>query len=334
MKHNKISGFTLLEVMIVLTLFSMVMIASFELISSINSSSELMQGTSFMTEWGQKAIDRINLDVTQSRMIYENNSIGVAYQGRLQIEAAYPVLTGTLLPKVDSTGTFRLDTTVTRTGNALLFIQEMTPFSTTIGSTLRRVNIYRMVYYYLSPNNNSFGGRSSSLRLVRWQSKEFADYEQITAMSAVISRQTIANALYNERGITYYWLPRNTPDTAFYEYDTDDIDDDDDDNIDDDPNALYVMQKERSDSVIGLLGFGSSSISWNKTATFTVPVTVPKFAIADQTGTGFPHGFEVQIIGPTGARQVMVRLVIAYFMASKMTLLGWESTTIAVMHEF
>ncbi|MBI4833200.1 MAG: prepilin-type N-terminal cleavage/methylation domain-containing protein [Planctomycetes bacterium] len=353
MKYNKISGqlrqrrpaspkrgerveagLTLVEMMIVISLLSLVMIASYELISSINVSSENLQATSFMTEWGQKTIDQINLEVTQSRMVYENNSLGIDYHTGLQLDASYPVLTGTLLPQIDQTGTFRLDTTVSRTGNALLFIQEMNPFSTTVGGALRRLNVYRLVYYYLSPNNTSFAGRPSSLRLIRWQSKEFADYEQIMAMSAVISRATMADALYSQRGITYFWLPRNTPDTAFYEYDTDDIDDADDDNIDDAPNNLYVVQRDNSYSIIGYLGFGTSSVAWNKTADFPVPVAVPKFGIADQAGAGFPHGFEVQIIGPTGARQVMVRLVIAYFTPTNKALYGWESSTIAVMHEF
>ena len=38
---------------------------------------------------------------------------------------------------------------------------------------------------------------------------------------------------------------------------------------------------------------------------------VSRFAVPTQTGSGFPHGFEVQLIGPSSARQLLVRLVLS-----------------------
>ena len=42
-------------------------------------------------------------------------------------------------------------------------------------------------------------------------------------------------------------------------------------------------------------------------------VGVARFGLLDNNaggGDGFPHGFEVQIVGPTSARQVLVHLVV------------------------
>jgi hypothetical protein len=35
---------------------------------------------------------------------------------------------------------------------------------------------------------------------------------------------------------------------------------------------------------------------------------VSRFGIASQTGDGFPHGFEIQIVGPAAARQVLIHM--------------------------
>ena len=37
---------------------------------------------------------------------------------------------------------------------------------------------------------------------------------------------------------------------------------------------------------------------------------VGRFSVRDDAGDGFPHGFEVQVVGPTSARQLMVHLVV------------------------
>ena len=325
---------TLVEMMIVLALFSVVVVAAYEVVSSTNVSSDTLNASSLLTEWGQKAIDEINLNVTQSRLIYQNDSLGTDYLGRLETDANFPVLTSTRLPLIDPTGTFRQDTTVTRTGNALLFLSEVSPFIADAGGVSRRVNIYRLTCYYLSPNSTPIAGKSSSLRLIKWQSKEFADYEQVMAISSPVSRNAFANALLTSRGINYFWLPRNTPATAFYRYDYDELNDADDDDIDDAVDAFYIIQKDTIERVIGNLGYGTSSVSWNRGSDFWVPDAVPKFGLASQSGAGFPHGFEIQVIGPTGARQVLVRLVLTYYIGLNQSLFSGESITVAVMHEF
>ena len=55
-----------------------------------------------------------------------------------------------------------------------------------------------------------------------------------------------------------------------------------------------------------------ASICWNSgTPGFHAAAVVPIFAIASQLSDGFPHGFEVQIAGPSGARELLVRVAMA-----------------------
>jgi hypothetical protein len=54
------------------------------------------------------------------------------------------------------------------------------------------------------------------------------------------------------------------------------------------------------------------SVSWNTSLTgFDTPVAVPRLAYPVTTSDGFPNGFEVQVIGLSGARQTLVGLTLA-----------------------
>ena len=37
---------------------------------------------------------------------------------------------------------------------------------------------------------------------------------------------------------------------------------------------------------------------------------VGAFSVLDNSGDGYPHGFEVQIIGPSSGRQVLLHLIV------------------------
>jgi hypothetical protein len=83
------------------------------------------------------------------------------------------------------------------------------------------------------------------------------------------------------------------------------------------------------------LGKGFAAVAWNSSTVFSPSDIVPKFAVGSASGAGFPHGMEVQIIGPTGSRQVMVRLVLAYFVGvANEALYSNEVYTIVALREY
>ncbi|MFH1226508.1 MAG: prepilin-type N-terminal cleavage/methylation domain-containing protein [Planctomycetota bacterium] len=329
-------GTTLVEMMIALACFAAVAFAVTLLIQQTNVSSEYLNGQNQLIQWGQKAIDEINFNLGQARVNYQNDTMGNVYWGRMQVDAAYPKLTSTRLACIDQTGSFHLDIApATRTGNALLFLRESTPFIANIGGITRSVSTYALIGYYLSSTANPISKKASSLRLVCWQSREFADYAQVMTITPSVSRSIFANALLASRGIDHFLVPKNNPTVdAFYEFDDDDAGDADNDDIDDAPDSGYIIQKDTVSSVVGNLGQGRAAVSWNKDNNFWVPDPVPKFGALDITGDGFPHGLEVQMVGPTGARQVFVRLVLAYYVSLNQAIFSSEFTTISTMHEF
>jgi hypothetical protein len=320
------AGTTLVEMLIAMICLGIISLATYELIVRTQTINATLNAWNLLTEWGQTAINTISVDLTSGRVLYQDDAVGQTYISQLESDTAYPMLSTRTLPLIDASGDFGRDTSISRTGNALLFAVEAPPFITTPLDVPRRVDVYRLVCYYLSPVNKPIGKMSSSLRLVRWESKEFADYQQVMSMSGATRTNFVIN-LYYERGIRYLWIGRNLPDNAFYAID-------EYGDISGSPEAYFTIPKDSLTNVINSLGLGSASISWNSSDDFWPPDTVPKFANGNSVGNGFPHGLEVQIIGPSGARQVMVRLVLAYFINMDNSIYSNESFTIITLKEY
>ena len=320
-------GTTLVEMMIVIACFSVVALATYEVVMRTNLDSAHLNAWNQLTQWRQNVIHQTDAELTQSRYIYQNDALGTAYLNKLEADVNFPILATSLLPLIDPTGTFHQDSVVTRTGNVVLYVKEAAPFVGDADGTTRRVDIYYMGCYYLSPGGQPVGGKSTSLRLIKWQSREFADYNQVMAISQPVARTAFVVNLYTNRGIRYLWLPHNTPATAFYAID-------EFGDIAGAPDAAYTIQKNTAESMISDIGSGYASIAWNRGNDFWVPDIVPKFALVSVSGDGFPHGFEVQIIGPSSARQILIRIVLAYFVSLDRSFFSAESSTIVAMHEF
>ena len=334
------AGTTFIEMMIALVCLSAIAVATFEIMVQSQNTNETVNAWNMLTQWGQKAINQINLDVTQACVLYQDDSLGNSYKADLQSDANFPALATSTLPLIDQTGTFGQDSTVSRTGNALLYAANTMPFVAFITGTgaTRRADMYRMVYYYLSPVTQTIGAKPTSLRLVKWVSREFADYKQVKAITTTEVASFVMD-LY-EYGVRHLWVPRNDPDGvgpdgAFFAID-------EFGSISALPESSFtiptgigadgnVMVK----SVIDNLGRGVAAIAWNNSANFRTPDIVPKFAQGNSVGAGFPHGMEVQIIGPTGARQVLVRLVMAYVVSGAgQNLYSTEAHTIVTLREY
>lgn len=335
------AGTTFIEMMISLVCLSAIAIATFEIMTQSQNINSTVNAWNMLTQWGQKAINQMNLDVTQACVLYQNDSVGNAYKSDLESNANFPALATSALPLIDPTGIFGQDIAPsTRTGNALLYATNTMPYVSKdpsdggLVTPTRRVDMYRLVYYYLSPITQTIGASSTSLRLVKWTSKEFADYNQVMAITTT-ERTDFVMELYFDQGIRHLWVPRNDPDDAFYAID-------EYGNVSGWPEPSFTIPtgidtegNVMVSSVINDLGRGFASVAWNNSTTFRTPDVVPKFAVGSSVGAGFPHGMEVQIIGPTGARQVLVRLVLAYVVGGAgQNLYSSEAHTIVALREY
>jgi len=328
-------GTTFIEMVIAMVCLSAIAIATFEIMTQSQNTNSTVNAWNMLTQWGQKAIDQMNLDITQACVLYQNDSLGNGYKADLESNANFPVLANSKLPVIAPNSTFGQETTTTRTGNALLYATNTMPFISQALTNTRRVDMYRMVYYYLSPITQTIGARPVSLRLVKWTSQEFADYNQVIAITDATEQADFVMDLYFNSGIRYLWIPRNTSDSAFYAIDEYGA-------VSGWPEPSFIIPtgidaqgNAMVRSVINDLGLGFATVAWNNSAVFSTPDIVPKFAVANAVGAGFPHGMEIQIIGPTGARQVMVRLVLAYVVSGAgQSLYSNEAHTVATLREY
>jgi hypothetical protein len=72
-------------------------------------------------------------------------------------------------------------------------------------------------------------------------------------------------------------------------------------------NASWRLQIDSQRSSTGLLYYRHYSLATN----WAPPAYgVGAFSQVDNTAPGFPHGFELQLIGPASARQLLVRLCV------------------------
>jgi prepilin-type N-terminal cleavage/methylation domain-containing protein len=325
MKRSGQNGTTIIELMVVISVFSIVALATYELVINMMRSNAHISAWNNLTSWGESATIRISEDVTRSRVLYQADDTGEAYRAWLDISANYPVVANSQLPVIDELGTIcRDDVGLRRTGNGLMFAMEMTPFSAVVGGTTRRCDIMRLVFYYLTSVNRPIAGNNTSLLLIRWESIEYAHSGQVNAISDAAQRQAFARALYEDRGVRYLWDPRAIPTAAFWAIDEWGV-------ISADPEVQPPLTRNNEENVIPNLGHGNQAVAFNRSANFWGPDDVPNFARANNN---FPGGFEVQIIGATGARQIFTRLVLAWYLPVDKTLETKESTNITSIREY
>ena len=325
---HRARGTTLIEAMIVVAIFSFMAYCVYALVSSTVTLSAHSQAWGQLTEWAQKGVNKVSGELPMARRIFRNDAQGNLYLGALEPPVDYPVLGGVRLPVPKDLGTFRADAPGDeQTGNALLICKQQPVFQTTLGSGVtRRIDVYTLLLFYPSAVNVSMGPYARSLILARWESIEFGDYLEVTGLSAGERAEVVTN-LYQDRGIRYLWDVAQNPDQAFFGIDGFG-------NVDPVPIATFNPPGDSNRNVIGALGLGRSSLSWNRTSQTWIPEQVPLYAIADATGDGFPHGFEVQVIGPTGSRTILIRLSIARYVELDQSMDAFSTAAIANGREF
>ncbi|MFH1999792.1 MAG: hypothetical protein ABIK28_08930 [Planctomycetota bacterium] len=337
--HRAACGFTLVEVTISLFLVTVafaaflgVALESLHDFSFFNSCTQVCQ-------WNQQSVNEIRDDTLSVKQYFDNfalSSMSEDYFNLLDLPADSMPINGTaVLPRIEPTGSFEVDTAVAtpKTGNALFFVRSLPPFQVRVQMDptildpadwhIYRVPVYTFVLYYLTLRVQQPIGRSpDSLDLIRWQSVAMLDYNHVMEFPEEVTvgvdicyprAQVIQLFLNSYNGAEYLWVPDAEVDDAFYRSYADGT-------IDVDPmlKADMLIPMDLYDGVFSRMeGQGTNhilqaSICMNRgDPGFEIGPIVPQLAIADATGDGFPHGFEVQIVGPSGARELLIRVAMA-----------------------
>lgn len=313
------AGFTLIELVISLVIISLVIPVIYQVSESTIFSTTTITAVNDIKLINQKLIENIKSEVVQSAIIIDNNS---SYKDKISISLPfnYVQLDRNKLPAINDTGS--LPPQSDYVGNVLFVVKYLNPIELTVESINYRIDNYRFVCYFLAKDTNTKINGRNPIVLLKAQSREtYADYTAIDRISVNNVKKSLVQALYNI-GIRYALDLKNA---KFYSLG---------DNGNTSPLNNYSIQM---DSSLASKNFGVNqlptgsvyyAIGYNNMGY----IAIPKFASPDNTGDGFPHGFEVAIVGPRSSRDILVRTVVIAYLSSK--ILGNESSTIISVPQF
>lgn len=327
-KSHSQRGMTLIEALVVLLITSGVMIMTYTMIEETTRSSMFNESHNDLGMMSQAAVNTLQSEIVQTRMIFEENALGTSYRSALTLPADYPIWTTSLLPVVDIASTqMAPDAPRSRfTGNSLLLARQMPPLTITYDHDNDRntadieflADRYRFEYVYLSPNSKrSFSKTGLTLDLVMCVSAEYADYFQINSVTT--NRGAIATKLI-AAGLQRAWDPGQPIANAFY-----DLAGATDGTFNAPIRFPAIPTVSLTPLLKGLLGgriTGSMAYSVafapaSPRAPFPLPQAMATFAQPDPSRPGFPAGFEAKVVGPAGNRQVMTRVLLMAYIRGK-----------------
>jgi hypothetical protein len=254
--------------------------------------------------------------VAQSRLILEENATGAGY--RTLFTAALPagtaVWTNSRLPIIDqNTSVLGPDPgpngITNRTGNSLLVVRQLAPVSVPYDHDANAstadidflADRYEFQFYFLRANPaRNFGNFGYYLELTQAKSQAFADYFQLNSVGT--NQGQLITRL--RATLDKAWDPGQPPASAFYSLTS--------------AGALSaatlpafsvttasMLPEFRGGRISGKMEY---SVGLNASTPMPVRDAIPLFAAAS---SNFPGGLEFQIVGASGTRKVMTRLVLA-----------------------
>jgi hypothetical protein len=310
------AGTSLLEVIITMGLTITMVFVVTTLCISGNDAQKYAERINRVTEITQEIVEEMRGDLVSSVRVFANDATGTAYRALL-VRAGLPTPLNSRLPTLDPTGTFKRDTVGSeKTGNVLLFARHAWTDRFRCAGTGNEyhTDVYRIVEYYLSREGSGpRAGTNTGLNLCKFVGEPMADGQQLDQIvDAADQAEVLAHLVGGTPDVDGTSRPR--VELAWV--------------LGPDPLAAGTLrqilpagtmvaapQAPRANvwqvvadarlSQAGLLGYRHFSVATNYARS---AMGVGRFGLATLTGDGFPHGFELQLIGPSSARQVLLHL--------------------------
>jgi len=315
------AGFSLVEMIVAATLLSVMVMAVATLSLSGTEGQEYARRLTRATEVTQDLVDGMRLELVSCVRPFGNDAEGTGNLALLDLDGAPAPLGGLRLPVIATTGSLRRDTTGSQiTGNTLFFtkLAWSDRFVCTSGRDYL-VDVYRWVYYYLTPEDGGpAAGRSVGLNLVRVVGEPLIDGSAIDAITDAADQAEVLLHFYHGTpdadGVAHapcqvVWLRGGVPSATGTLREIDPTDG----SLSDVPLAASGRPDPWRVLRSGPEVRGELSYRHHSVATNFAPANqgVCRFGVMSAAAGGFPHGFEVQVAGPSSARQVLLRLVVA-----------------------
>jgi hypothetical protein len=313
------AGFSIVELAVAAVMLLVVVYVVTTLSISGSQAQQLAHRQARITEVVQTLSDDMRRELTASVRLFHDDSTGNGYVSLLDLNGAPAGITSRL-PTLHENGIFERESAgVKRSGNALLFARHAwtTTITPTPGPSAKtyRIDVYRLVYYYPAPEEGGpQAGSPLGLNLVKWVSEPLADGDQIDKIEDPADQAAVAQHLRlqtpDDNGVVHpaaevVWLRTALPTaTGTLRHIQP-------------SGALSVtpqlprsttwrIERDPKREASKLLHFHHHSLATN----FAPPEWgIARFSALVHSGSGFPHGFEVQLIGPSSARQILLHLV-------------------------
>jgi len=312
------SGFSMIELVIASSLLGLLVMAVSTLAVSGGQAQDFTRRLSRATEVTQDIVDQMRLEMVSSVRVFGNDVEGNANLGILDMSGAPKGLSAYRLPVVSPNNTVARDTVGTQiTGNSLFFTRlAWTDRFVCSSSREYMVDVYRWIFYYLtSVDGGPEAGSPLGLNLVRVVSEPLVDAAGVDGIDDPNDQQEVLLHLLegtaDANGETHakaqlVWLRGGLPSDVGTIRQIGSLNGKlSDDPIEgrEDPWLIH-----RATPVVDeLLSYRHHSVA----SIYSLPAYgVGRYAVVDQSEDGFPHGFEVQVVGPSSARQVMLHLVV------------------------
>ncbi len=313
------AGFSLIEVIIAAMLLSVMILAVTSLAQSGGDAQDYARRLNRVTEITQEVVDRMRLEMVSSVRMFGNDTEGNGNRAKFDLTGAPTPLPGLRLPSITANASLQPDTVGLQiTGNSLFFakLSWSDRFRCTSGQEYM-VDVFRWSYYYLTPEGGGpTNGSAIGLNMVRVVSEPLVDGSAIDGIDDATDRAEVLMHLVggtpDANGDSHdvcqvVWLRGSSP-TATGTFRQ--IDDSDgslsNTPIGTRPTPWSVLRADAA--VSGILSYRHQSVATN----YSLPsFGVGKYSVSSNSGSGFPHGFEVQVVGPSSARQILLHLVLA-----------------------
>ncbi len=313
------AGFTLVELIVSAMLLAAMIGAVATLALSGGEAQEYARRLNRATEITHDVVEQMRTEMVSCVRIFGNDAEGAENLALLDLTGIPTALTGLRLPTVASTESVRPDTAGAEiTGNTLFFAKLAWPdrFVCLSGEEYM-VDVYRWIYYYMTPEEGGPApGSPIGLNLVRWVSEPLIDAASIDRITDATDQAEVLMHLFSStpdaegqrhQPAVVVWRRGGVPSvTGTLRM----IDDNDgslsDTPINGRPDPWNILPS--ATDVDTLLTYRHHSVA---TIYAQANYGVGRFGLVDPAGDGFPHGFEVQVVGPPTSRQTLLHLVVA-----------------------
>ncbi|MCR9248325.1 MAG: hypothetical protein NXI31_25130 [bacterium] len=314
------AGFSLLELTIATVMLFVMLYSVANLSLSGADAADLSRRMTRAAEVAQEVINDTRLELVSSVRLFGADTEGAANLGVLDLDGVPAPIGTSRLPTVSPLGEFAPDTVGAEiTGNSLFFARVAWTDRFVCTSTNEYlVDVLRWVYIYLTPEDGGpRGGSPLGLNLIRVVGEPVIDAVSIDAITDPTDQAEVllhlVNATPDAGGVTHepvqiVWRRGDMPSVVGTIRQIDPSDG----SLSDTPlvatgRSTPFEIERRDDTVTGMLYYRHHSVATN----YSQPsFGVATFGVPSNSGDGFPHGLEIQIVGPSSARQVLLHFVL------------------------